>query len=233
VEKISVGLVLCLVCSTLNWLADNETLVGGLHMNQVRNPVVFLVALLVLANGAFNFAWADHDEHKEKKWYQKIFDDDDNHDDDDRNNSKHHRKRYLNPVNNPTYQEQCGACHFVYQPELLPSGSWEKILGGLDDHFGEEVDLDDESKKVIAEYLKTNAADYSSAKRAVKIMRSLRGQTPIRITDVPYIRHKHEDDDIPPDAFQKKSVGSFSNCVACHTTAEKGIYDDDFVKIPK
>jgi hypothetical protein len=116
---------------------------------------------------------------------------------------------------------------------LLPSGSWEKILARLDDHFGEEVDLDLDSKKIIAEYLKANSAEYSSAKRAVKIMRSLRGQTPMRITDVPYIRHKHEDDDIPPDAFQRKSVGSFSNCIACHTTAEKGIYDDDFVKIPK
>jgi len=44
VEKISVGLVLCLVCSALIWLGDNETLVGGFHMNQVRNAVVFLVA---------------------------------------------------------------------------------------------------------------------------------------------------------------------------------------------
>jgi len=213
---------------------------GGCHMNQVRSSVVFLVALLFLANGAFNFVWADHDEHKEKKWHQKIFDWDDNdhnddhdEDNDDQNNAKHRSEGYLNPVNNPTYQEQCGACHFVYQPELLPSGSWQKILAKLDDHFGEEVDLDAESKKIIEEYLKSNAAEYSSAERAVKIMRSLRGQTPMRITDVPYIRHKHEDDDIPPDAFQRKSVGSFSNCVACHTTAEKGIYDDDFVKIPK
>jgi hypothetical protein len=233
VEKISVGLILCLVCSALLWLGDNEMVVGGFHMNQVRNSVVFLVALLLLANATFDFAWADHDEHEGKKWYQKIFDDDDDENDDDRNNSKHSSKRYLNPVNNPTYQEQCGGCHFVYQPELLPSGSWEKILARLDDHFGEEIDLDAESQEIIAEYLKANAAEYSSAKRAVKIMRSLRGQTPMRITDVSYIRHKHEDDDIPADAFQRKSVGSMSNCIACHTTAENGVYDDDHVVIPK
>jgi hypothetical protein len=147
--------------------------------------------------------------------------------------SKHYSKRYLNPVNNPTYQEECGACHFAYQPELLPSGSWEKILARLDDHFGEEIDLDPESKMIIAEYLKANGAEYSAAKRAVKIMRSLRGQTPMRITDVPYIQHKHEDDDIPADAFQRESVGSMSNCIACHTTAEKGIYEDDHVVIPR
>ncbi|MGB6382227.1 MAG: cytochrome C, partial [Syntrophobacteria bacterium] len=112
-------------------------------------------------------------------------------------------------------------------------GSWKKIVAGLSDHFGEEIDLDLESKKIIAEYLKANGAEYSAAKRAVKIMRSLRGQTPMRITDVPYIRHKHQDDDIPADAFQRESVGSMSNCIACHTTAENGIYDDDHVVIPR
>ena len=204
-----------------------------------RKGVILLVAVLLMANGVFYAALADHDEQKEKRWYQKIFDwdDEDDNDDDDhhldnRRGSKHSSKR-VNPVNNTTYQEQCGACHFAYQPELLPSGSWEQILARLDDHFGEEIDLDLESKKIIAEYLRANSAEYSSAKRAVKIMRSLRGQTPMRITDVPYIRHKHEDDDIPADAFTRKSVGSMSNCIACHTTAENGIYDDDHVVIPK
>jgi len=207
---------------------------------RIKKGIILLVALFLMVNGVFYAALADHDEHKEKRWYQKIFDwdDDDDNDDDDHHtdnpkNSKHSREPYLNPVSNPTYKEQCGACHFAYQPELLPSGSWEKILARLDDHFGEEVDLDLDSKKIIAEYLKANSAEYSSAKRAVKIMRSLRGQTPMRITDVPYIREKHQDDDIPADAFTRKSVGSMSNCIACHTTAENGIYDDDHVVIPR
>jgi cytochrome c551/c552 len=189
----------------------------------IKKGVTLLVALLLMANGVFNAALADHDEHKERGRYQKR----------QRNNSEHDGKRHLKPVDNPTYKEICGECHFAYQPELLPSGSWEKILAALADHFGEEIEIDQESKKVIAEYLKANSADYSSAKRAVKIMRSLRGQTPMRITDVPYIRHKHEDDDIPADAFTRKSVGSMSNCIACHITAENGVYDDDHVVIPK
>ena len=89
VEEISVVLVLCLVCSALIWLGDNETLVGGFHMNQVRDSVVFLVALEVLPNGAFNFTWADHDEHKEQKRYQKISDDDDNHEYDEEDDEDH------------------------------------------------------------------------------------------------------------------------------------------------
>jgi len=140
---------------------------------------IILVALLLMVNGVFYAALADHDEHKERKRYQKGHG----------NSSEHDGKRHLKPVDNPTYKEICGDCHFAYQPELLPSSSWEKIIAGLSDHHGEEIDLDQESKKIIAEYLKANSAEYSSAKPAVKIMRSLKGKTPMRITDVPYIRH--------------------------------------------
>ena len=189
----------------------------------IRKSIILLIALLLMGNGIFCAAFADHNEHKERKRYQRRH----------RNSSEHYCKRHLKPVDNPTYKEICGDCHFAYQPELLPSGSWEKILAGLADHNGEEIEIDQESKKIISAYLKANSAEYSSAKRAVKIVRSLRGQTPMRITDVPYIRHKHEDDDIPVDAFTRKSVGSMSNCIACHTTAENGIYDDDHVVIPK
>ena len=189
----------------------------------IKKSIILLIALLLMGNGIFCAALADHNEHKERKRYQKRH----------RNSSEHDGKRHLKPVDNPTYKEICGNCHFAYQPELLPSGSWGKILAGLADHNGEEIEIDQESKKIISEYLKANSAEYSSTKTAVKIIRSLRGQTPMRITDVPYIRHKHEDDDIPADAFTRKSVGSMSNCIACHTTAENGIYDDDHVVIPK
>lgn len=140
------------------------------------------------------------------------------------------RKRDLSSVDNPTYAEQCGACHFAYLPELLPSGSWHKILSHLDDHNGTEVVIEVEEEGIIAQYLDTNAAEKSQAKRATKIMRSLKGKTPTRITEVPYIRRKH--DDVPGEVFQRQSVESFSNCIACHTTAEQGIYDDDHVTIP-
>ncbi len=30
------------------------------------------------------------------------------------------------PVKNALYLEECGACHFAYQPGLLPSRSWKK-----------------------------------------------------------------------------------------------------------
>ncbi|MFC1825573.1 diheme cytochrome c [Thermodesulfobacteriota bacterium] len=190
-------------------------------MTRTRKWIILLVTLLVILNGAFYAVLADHDGYKEKRRYQKRY----------RNNSENHKKRYLTPVNNPTYIEECGGCHFTYQPELLPSGSWDKILVGLEDHYGESIELDPKSKKVIAEYLKANAADHSNAKRAVKIMRSLGSQTPLRITEIPYIRRKHHE--IHPDVLNRKSIGSLSNCSACHKTAEKGIYDDDYASIPR
>ena len=62
-------------------------------------------------------------------------------------------------------------------------------------------------------------------------MKSIGSQTPLRITQVPYIQREHHK--IQPSVFERESIGSFSNCAACHTTAEKGIYDDDAVTIPK
>ena len=211
-------------------------------MKNAKKWVVLVMGAFLLSGGVFCAALADHDEHKERKWYQKTFDwdDDDDHESGKkrkryqkryRNDSKHYGKRYLTPVNNPTFKEECGACHFAYQPELLPSGSWDKILAGLEDHFGEFIELDPDSKKIIAEYLKANAADHSSAKRAVKIMRSLGNRTPLRITQIPYIQQKHHE--VSPKVLERDSIGSLSNCSACHTTAEKGIYEDDYVEIPR
>lgn len=208
-------------------------------MKNIRGFTIFLGALLLVLNGGLYTALADHDENKEKRWYHNILDldddDDENHKHRKRNRKRHrdneHDGSYLKPVNNPTYKEECGACHFAYQPELLPSASWMKILTNLDDHFGESIELDDDSRKAVSDYLKSNSAEYSSAKRAVKIMRSLGKQVPLRITDIPYIREKHHE--ISPSVLKRESIGSLSNCIACHTTAERGIYEDDNVNIPK
>jgi hypothetical protein len=191
-------------------------------MNRKTKWIILLSAFCLVLNGSWHLSVADAD-------------DDENHKHRKRNLKSHryneHDGSYLKPVNNPTYKEDCGACHFAYQPELLPEASWMKILTNPDDHFGESIELDDDSRKAISDYLKSNSAEYSSAKRAVKIMRSLGNQVPLRITDIPYIREKHHE--ISPNVLKRESIGSLSNCSACHTTAENGIYEDDNVKIPK
>ena len=62
-------------------------------------------------------------------------------------------------------------------------------------------------------------------------MRSLGNQVSMRITDTPYIIEKH--DEVTPGVFKRESIGSLSHCIACHKTAENGIYEDDNVKISK
>ena len=208
-------------------------------MKQKNKALMLFAAFILVLNGTWHYSFADDDDHKEKSWYHKILDSDDD-DDDNGQHRKRNRKRnrdndhdgsYLKPVNNPVYEAECGECHFLYQPELLPSASWMKILDQLDDHFGEEIELDPDSTKIISDYLKSNGAEKSSAKRAVKIMGSLGNHVPMKVTDIPYIREKHHE--LNPEILIRESIGSLSNCIACHTTAEKGIYEDDNVKIPQ
>ena len=190
-------------------------------MKKIHKKMIFLLVFLLIANGAVYTAFADHDDYKEKKRYQKR----------ERRYLEHNGKHCLSILNNPTYTESCGDCHFPYQPGLLPSGSWDKILNSLEDHFGEDIELEPKFKKIIVKYLHANAANYSSSKISAKIMKCLGHQTPLRITEIPYIRKKHHE--IQLDVFKRESIGSFSNCSACHKTAEKGIYDDDNVLIPR
>ena len=188
-------------------------------MDKKHKLIVFLLVLSLMAGGGFCTSFADNDGHREKRRYQK------------RKHSENNGQRNLPIVSDPVYTENCGACHFAYQPGLLPSGSWEKILAGLSDHFGESIELDSESAKTISAYLRANSANYSSWKLSLKIMKRLGNQAPLRITEVPYIRREHHE--VQQKVLNRESIGSLSNCAACHTSAEKGIYDDDNVTIPR
>ncbi|SOB57574.1 Lipoprotein [Pseudodesulfovibrio profundus] len=188
-------------------------------MNILRNRIMWWVSLLLLLVVFAPEISADDDNKGHQRRERK------------RGENNHSIDSHLKPVSNATYAEQCGACHFAYQPELLPAGSWKQILDGTDDHFGEAVDLDEGARLEISGYLASNAADKSSAKLAKKIMSCLGGMTPLRITDIPCIRKEHHE--ITPQTVQRKSVGSLSNCIACHRTGENGVYDDENVSIPK
>jgi hypothetical protein len=134
------------------------------------------------------------------------------------------------PVTNLTYRTTCGECHFPYPTGLLPASSWKVILDRMKDHFGEQVSINPKSKEEILHYLTENGADQSSSKKSIKIMKSLKGQTPLRITEIPYIRDKHHE--ISKETLSRKAIGSLSNCIACHKNAERGNFDEDEVKIP-
>ncbi len=139
----------------------------------------------------------------------------------------------VKPVDNKRYNDECGSCHFPYQPGLLPAKSWEKLLtpAGLHDHFGEVADLDKDTLEAIRTYVLANSSDKSYYLISRKINVATEDETPLRITQVRYIRRKHHD--IPEKMIKgNKDVQSLSNCNACHTKAEKGIFKEDTVNIP-
>jgi hypothetical protein len=144
------------------------------------------------------------------------------------------RQKNVKPVTDKQYQEECGGCHFAYQPGLLPAKSWEVLLNAkaLRKHFGVNAELDDDTLKVIHDYAVDNAADKSWYKRSRKIAVATEdGPTPLRITELRYISRKHQ---VIPEKMIKdnKGVKSLSFCDKCHTQAAQGVYDADTVNIP-
>jgi len=144
------------------------------------------------------------------------------------------RTKGVKPVTDKLYEEECGACHFAYQPGLLPTRSWEKLLDAeaLRKHFGVNAELDDDTLKALRDYAVANAADKSWYKRSRKIaVATEQGPAPLRITGLHYISRKHHD--IPEKMIKgNKGVKSLSFCDKCHTRAGQGVYDADTVNIP-
>ncbi len=136
------------------------------------------------------------------------------------------------PVKNDLYIKECGSCHFPYQAGLLPSSSWNKIMANLNNHFNSDASLDDKTFQILSKYLNENSAEKSlDYKRSYKIMASLReNQIPDSISTTPYIIQKHRE--IRKDLITQKDVKGLFNCIACHTTADKGIYGERDIKIP-
>jgi len=165
--------------------------------------------------------------------------DSDRDDDDDHHENRGHGgwikpREDVAPVANATYAEECGACHMAYQPGLLPAAAWQHIMtpAGLSDHYGDDASLSDGLRTEIAAYLDANAADGASRSRsrAFAVGDTEPGALP-RITKTRYFRNEHHE--IPTRLVTgNPDVGSFSNCNACHQTAEKGVFNEDKVRIP-
>lgn len=129
------------------------------------------------------------------------------------------------------YAEECGSCHLAYPPGLLPARSWRAVMSGLADHFGDNAELDADTTRDLTDWLTANAAEARTHRKSAKILRSVRGATPLRASTTPYLLGKH--DEIRDSVYQRKSVTSRANCGACHKNAERWDFDDDDVRIPR
>lgn len=116
------------------------------------------------------------------------------------------------------YEAECGSCHLAFPPNMLPAPSWKSLMGGLNDHFGQNATVDAATKQTLEAWLVKNAG----------------GPLPkptLRITTTNWWVREH--DEISPSVYARKSITSAANCAACHTRANEGAFGEHEVRIPR
>ena len=124
----------------------------------------------------------------------------------------------------PVYKQECSACHVAYPAGMLPAGSWKRLMGGLNKHYGTDASLDEKSLAEISGWLDGHAGTY---KRVSEM------PPEDRITKSAWFIRKHNEREVSPAVWKRASVGSASNCIACHTNAAQGSFSEREIKIPK
>jgi cytochrome c553 len=123
-----------------------------------------------------------------------------------------------------SYTQECASCHMAYPAGLLPAASWQRLMGGLNQHYGVDASLDAATTKSLSAWLIHNAG---TGKRA-------RIEPPNdRITQADWFLREHNNREIPSSVWKRPSVGSAANCNACHANAAQGDFNEDQVRIPK
>lgn len=120
------------------------------------------------------------------------------------------------------YRQECSACHVAYPPGMLPSASWQRLMDHLPRHFGTDASLDPATVKALSGWLASQAGS----------SRRFREEPPQdRITRSAWFVREH--DEIATATWKRASIKSASNCAACHTQADQGVFDEHDVHIPR
>lgn len=122
----------------------------------------------------------------------------------------------------PAYKQECAGCHMAYPPGMLPASSWSRMMKGLDQHYGTDASLDPAMVRQISTWLEAHAGTTKRVREA---------PPKDRITQSAWFERKHRE--VEPAVWKRAAVGSRANCMACHTRAEQGDFDDDRIRIPK
>ncbi len=138
-----------------------------------------------------------------------------------------HRRSYPQP--SPLleqYREECGSCHMAYPPRFLGEASWQRIMHSLQDHFGENAELEPQEQQALLRFLSEN----SGPSRWYRFWKKS-DEVPIRITQTRAFRHEH--DEIPRHLIRKNpKIESLSQCERCHTRATEGSFSEYQIRIP-
>lgn len=141
---------------------------------------------------------------------------------------------FLGPAlpDNALWREECGGCHLAYHPSLLPARSWQAMMQGQTDHFGDDLALDEATVDEIEIFLVENAAEQLLTEAAWKISRSIpQAEVPLRITETPYWIEKHAE--VSEAVWDSPLVKGRGNCAACHLDAQEGTFEDAAMRLPE
>jgi len=140
--------------------------------------------------------------------------------DSDKYGGENRGKPVLPSQSNSLWKQECGSCHMAFAPGLLPAESWRKMMGGLDKHFGTDASLTAQENREITAFLVNNASNRWRAPSA-----------PLRITETAWFQRKH--DELAAAVWKRAAIKSPANCVACHSGADKGDFEEHRVRIPR
>lgn len=143
-------------------------------------------------------------------------------DDDDDEHGRQRVSRTTAAPMLPLYQQECAACHLAYPAGMLPAASWQLLMSHLPKHFGTDASLEPAQVQAISRWLTDHAA--TRAKRAAPPPED-------RITRAAWFVHEH--DEVPAATWKRASIKSPSNCIACHTRADQGDFNERFIRIPR
>lgn len=122
----------------------------------------------------------------------------------------------------PSYKQECSACHVAYPPGLLPAASWQRVMGGLQRHYGVDASLDAAQVRQISTWLVANAGSYKRVQEE---------PPQDRITQSVWFARKHHE--VNPAVWKRASIRSAAQCSACHGQAEQGNFEEHQVRIPR
>ncbi len=130
-----------------------------------------------------------------------------------------------------TWNVECSDCHLAFHPSLLPARSWQRLLDEQDQHFDEELMLDEDVVTELRSFANKNSAEQEATEAAWQINRKIKAdESPIQITKTAYWLAKHKK--ITQTIWQQKEVLSKSNCSACHLDAKQGHFEDSAMQLP-
>lgn len=129
--------------------------------------------------------------------------------------------RWLSATPLKAYTQECGACHTAYPAGMLPAFSWQRVMAGLTTHYGTDASLEESVRAPIAVWLQANAGTYKRVSEA---------PPEDRITRSAWFTRKHRK--VEPAVWTLPSVKTASQCAACHSGADLGLYGERGLRMP-